>query len=83
MAKRLFRSNSKAFLRLLIGIRTFLKKEIMKKYIKPSVDIVELENVSLMAASGDEVNTTLSDETPGGVSFHSRNFSLWDDDTEE
>lgn len=55
----------------------------MKKYIKPSVDIVELENVSLMAASGDEVNTTLSDETPNDVSFHSRNFSLWDDDTEE
>lgn len=56
----------------------------MKKYIKPSVDIVELENVSLMAASGNEVNTTLSDETlPDDVSFHSRNFSLWDDDAAE
>lgn len=55
----------------------------MKKYIKPSVDIVELENVSLMAASGDEVNTTLSDETPGGVSLHSHHFSLWDDDATE
>lgn len=54
----------------------------MKKYIKPSVDIVELENVSLMAASG-EVNTTLSDETPNDVSFHSRHFSLWDDDAAE
>lgn len=55
----------------------------MKKYIKPSMDIVELENVSLMAAS-DQVNTTLNDETPDGVSFHSRHFSLWDgDDTEE
>lgn len=55
----------------------------MKKYIKPSMDIVELENVSLMAAS-NEVNTTLSDETPDGVSFHSHRFSLWDgDDTEE
>ena len=54
----------------------------MKKYIKPSVDIVELENVSLMAASG-EVNKTLSDETPDDVSFHSRNFSLWDDDAAE
>ena len=54
----------------------------MKKYIKPSVDIVELENVSLMAASS-EVNTTLSDETPDDVSFHSRNFSLWDDDAAE
>lgn len=54
----------------------------MKKYIKPSVDIVELENVSLMAASG-KVNTTLNDETPDGVSFHSRNFSLWDDDDTE
>ena len=53
----------------------------MKKYIKPSMDIVKLENVSLLAASGSgkEVNTTLSDETlPDDVSFHSRNFGLWD-----
>ena len=55
----------------------FLKKEIMKKYIKPSMDIVKLENVSLLSAS-NEVNTTLSNETPEG-SFHSRKFSLWDD----
>ena len=56
----------------------------MKKYIKPSVDIVELENVSLMAASSvNEVNTTLSDQTPNDVSFHSRHFSLWDDDAAE
>lgn len=41
------------------------------------MDIVKLENVSLLAASGKEVNTTLSDETPD-VSFHSRKFSLWD-----
>lgn len=51
----------------------------MKKYIKPSMDIVKLENVSLLAASGKEVNQTLSDDTlPDDVSFHSRNFSLWD-----
>ena len=48
----------------------------MKKYIKPSMDIVKLENVSLLSAS-NEVNTTLSNETPEG-SFHSRKFSLWD-----
>lgn len=40
----------------------------MKKYIKPSMDIVKLENVSLLAASG-EVNKTLSDDTP--MMFHS------------
>lgn len=58
----------------------FLKKEIMKKYIKPSMDIVKLENVSLLAASGNDVNKTLSDDPlPGDVSFHSRKFSLWDD----
>lgn len=50
----------------------------MKKYIKPSMDIVKLENVSLLAASGNEVNTTLSNDTPDDVTFHSRNFSLWD-----
>lgn len=55
----------------------------MKKYIKPSVDIVELENVNLMAASGNNVNTNLSDETPDDVSFHSHRFSLWDDDAAE
>lgn len=54
-----------------------LKKEIMKKYIKPSMDIVKLENVSLLAASS-EVNKTLSDDTPDDVIFKSRNFSLWD-----
>ena len=54
----------------------------MKKYIKPSMDIVKLENVSLLAASGNEVNTTLSNETPEGP-FHSRKFSLWDDAEEE
>lgn len=56
-----------------------LKKKIMKKYIKPSMDIVKLENVSLLAASGsgNEVNPTLSNETPEGP-FHSRKFSLWD-----
>lgn len=52
----------------------------MKKYIKPSMDIVKLENVSLLAASGsgNEVNKTLSDNTPDDVIFKSRNFSLWD-----
>ena len=41
----------------------------MKKYIKPSMDIVKLENVSLLAASGsgNEVNTKLNDETPSDV----------------
>ena len=51
----------------------------MKKYIKPSMDIVKLENVSLLAASDNGVKPTLSDEAPNDVSFHSRNFSLWDD----
>lgn len=49
----------------------------MKKYIKPSMDIVKLENVSLLAASS-EVNKTLSDDTPDDVIFKSRKFSLWD-----
>lgn len=44
------------------------------------MDIVKLENVSLLAASGsgNEVNTTLSNDTPNDVTFHSRKFSLWD-----
>lgn len=55
-----------------------LKKEIMKKYIKPSMDIVKLENVSLLAASGDKVNDNLNDNTSDDAIFHSRNSSLWD-----
>ena len=43
------------------------------------MDIVKLENVSLLAASGDNVNDKLNDVAPEDVSFHSRNFSLWDD----
>ena len=50
----------------------------MKKYIKPSMDIVKLENVSLLAASGDKVNDNLNDNTPEDVTFHSRKFGLWD-----
>lgn len=50
----------------------------MKKYIKPSMDIVELENVSLLAASGDKVNDNLNENTPDDAIFHSRKFSLWD-----
>ena len=51
----------------------------MRKYIKPSMDIVKLENVSLLAASGNAVNDKLNDVAPEDVSFHSRKFSLWDD----
>ena len=51
----------------------------MKKYIKPSMDIVKLENVSLLAASDNAVDTELNNVTPVDVSFHSRKFSLWDD----
>lgn len=40
------------------------------------MDIVKLENVSLLAASS-EVNKTLSDDTPDDVIFKSRNSSLW------
>ena len=51
----------------------------MLTYIKPSMDIVKLENVSLLAASDNAVNTELNNVTPGDVTFHSRKFSLWDD----
>lgn len=41
------------------------------------MDIVKLENVSLLAASGsgNEVNTTLSNETPEGP-FHARKLGV-------
>ncbi len=48
----------------------------MKKYIKPSMDIVKLENVSLLAASGsgNKVNENLNDNTPDDVTFSVRKY---------
>lgn len=55
----------------------------MKKYITPSMDIVEVEAACLLAGSVKEVNSSLGDDTPNDVSFHSREFSVWGADDEE
>jgi len=52
----------------------------MKKYITPSMDIVEVEAACLLAGSGKEVNNSLGDDTPNDVTFHSREFSVWGTD---
>lgn len=49
----------------------------MKKYITPSMDVVEVEAACLLAGSGTEGNKNLSDDTPNDVTFHSREFSVW------
>ncbi len=57
----------------------------MKKYIAPTMDVMEIEAANLLAASdpNNAVNTTLGDDTPNDVTFHSRKFSIWSSDEEE
>lgn len=55
---------------------------MMKKYIAPTMDVMEMEATNLLAGSQKTVSTTLSDTTPNNVSFHSREFSIWPSDEE-
>lgn len=55
----------------------------MKKYIAPTMDVMEMEAANLLAGSSNAVNKTLNDTTPPEVSFHSREFSIWPSDEEE
>lgn len=55
----------------------------MKKYIAPTMDVMEMEAANLLAGSGNAVNTTLRDDTPNDVTFHSREFSIWPSDEGE
>lgn len=55
----------------------------MKKYIAPTMDVMEMEAANLLAGSSNAVNPTLSDTTPPDVSFHSREFSIWPSDEGE
>lgn len=59
----------------------------MKKYIKPSIEVTEVMLESaILAASNKEVSSTLGIQEIEGTSSQAlemRNFSLWDDDTEE
>lgn len=56
---------------------------MMKKYIAPSMNVMEMEAANLLAGSKNGVSNTLSDDTPNDVSFHSREFSVWASDGEE
>ena len=55
----------------------------MKKYIAPTMNVMEMEAANLLAGSGNGMSKTLSDDTPTDVSFHSREFSIWPSDEEE
>lgn len=55
----------------------------MKKYIAPTMDVMEMEAANLLAGSSNAVNPTLSDDTPNDVTFHSREFSIWPSDEGE
>lgn len=55
----------------------------MKKYIAPTMDVMEMEAANLLAGSSNAVNTALSDDTPNDVTFHSREFSIWPSDEGE
>ena len=47
----------------------------MKKYIKPTIDIIKIETTQLIASSGDTLNATFNgDETINDVTFSSRSY---------
>lgn len=55
----------------------------MKKYMIPSMSVVELTPITLLAGSENNLSTTLSDDTPAGTTFHSRDFHVWGVDEED
>lgn len=55
----------------------------MKKYIAPTMDVMEMEAANLLAGSSNAVNKTLSEDTPNDATFHSREFSIWPSDEGE
>lgn len=55
---------------------------MMKKYMTPAMNVMEIEAANLLAGSGNAVKNTLSDDTPNDVTFHSREFSIWPSDEE-
>ncbi len=52
----------------------------MKKYITPTVEIVLVSTVKMIAASGDTTEVTISDNELNNVTFGSRSNNFWDDD---
>lgn len=54
----------------------------MKKYIKPSTEIIYIETMQMIAGSGDEQNMGITDTEYTGV-FNSRGGGFWDDEEEE
>ena len=59
----------------------FLKNIMMKKYIKPVMEVTEVEVGVILAGSGTTPSPTLSDETiddANAVLARPSNGSLWD-----
>ncbi len=54
----------------------------MKKYVSPTLEIIHIETLQMIAASGDETTVTIS-ETEYSGTFNSRgNIDVWGDDEE-
>ncbi len=54
----------------------------MKKYVSPTLEIIHIETLEMIAVSGDETTVTLS-ETEYSGTFNSRgNIDVWGDDEE-
>ena len=53
----------------------------MKKYIQPTMDIVKVELLRMIAASGDSRNVTIyDDQTIDNTTFNSREFDYEDEE---
>ena len=44
----------------------------MKKYVKPTIEIIKIQTTQLIAASGDTQGVSIFDETVDDVTFGSR-----------
>ncbi len=54
----------------------------MKKYVSPTLELIRVETLQMIAASGDETSVTIS-ETEYSGTFNSReNIDVWGDEEE-
>ncbi len=54
----------------------------MKKYTKPSIQVVTIQTARMIASSGDEKNVGISETEYDGTFNSRRGSGLWDDEEE-
>ena len=52
----------------------------MKQYFQPNIQVVKIDTVHVIAASGDNRNVTIYNETIENTTFNSREFDYEEED---